>query len=91
MMRFLNVSFFLLPAGLLVGCQLDDHSPTVDVFGSYFPAWMECIVLGIIITLIVRQLFVGFKLDEHLRPAALIYLCLTVFFTLGVWLAFFKN
>ena len=90
-MRFLRFSFFLLLAGLFTGCELDDHSPTVDVFGSYFPAWMECIVLGIIITLIVRQLFVGLKLDEHLRPAPLIYLCLTILFTLAVWLAFFKN
>jgi hypothetical protein len=90
-MRFLRVSFFLLPAVLFGGCRLDDHSPTVDVFGSYFPAWMECIVLGIIITLVVRQLLIGLKLDDHLRPAALIYLCLTIFFTLGVWLAFFQN
>jgi hypothetical protein len=90
-MRIPRAILFLLPAALLSGCRMEDHSPTVDVFGSYFPAWMECIVLGIITTLIVRQFLVGFKLEEHLRPAALIYLCLTVFFTLGVWLAFFKN
>jgi hypothetical protein len=90
-MRLLRVSLFLVSMVPLAGCHLENHAPTVDVFGSYFPAWMECIVLGIILTLIVRQLLIGFKLNDHLRPAALIYLCLTIFFTLGVWLVFFQN
>ena len=70
---------------------MDAHSPTVDVLGSYFPAWMVCIVIGLGLTLIARQLFIGFKLDTHLRPAPLVYLSLLIFFTLAVWLMFFKN
>jgi len=76
---------------LLAGCSSDAHAPTVDVLGSYFPAWMVCIVLGIMLSLVARQLFIGFKLDTHLRPAPLLYLCLTVFFTLAIWLMFFRN
>ena len=75
----------------LAGCQLDAHAPTVDVLGSYFPSWMVCSVIGIFLTLIARQLFIGFKLDTHLRPAPLLYLGLAVFFTLAVWLIFFRN
>ena len=90
-MQTLRFFLLLLMTGLLAGCQGNEHSPTVDVLGSYFPAWMICIVLGLAATLIARQLFIGFKLDAHLHPAPLIYLCLLILFTLSIWLAFFKN
>jgi len=66
-------------------------APTVDVLGSYFPAWMSCIVAGLAATLVMRLLFIGFGLHEHLRPKTLIYPCLTLLFTLGAWLAFYQN
>ena len=67
------------------------HSPTVDVLGSYFPAWMVCIVAGLILTVIVRQLLIGIKLNSHLRPALLVYVCMTILWTMAVWLVFFKT
>jgi hypothetical protein len=75
---------------LLAGCH-STHSPTVDVLGSYFPAWIICIVAGLTLAIITRLILVGFKLNAYLRPAPLIYLCLTVCFTLAAWLIFFKN
>ena len=87
----LRLAALLVSALQLTGCQWDAHAPTVDVLGSYFPSWMVCIVIGIFLTLIARQLFIGFKLDTHLRPAPLLYLGLAVFFTLAVWLIFFRN
>ena len=81
----------LLPVLLLAGCGADDHAPTVDVLGSYFPAWIVCIVLGLVLTLITRQVLIGFKLHAHLRPVALVYLCLMIFYTLAIWLIVFKN
>ena len=86
-----NPAIIVFATPLLAGCQLADHAPTVDVLGSYFPSWMVCIVFGISLTLIARQLFIGFKLDTHLRPAPVLYLGLSVFFTLAVWLIFFRN
>ena len=87
----LRSNFILVTAGfLLPGCH-STHSPTVDVLGSYFPAWIFCIVMGLMLTIIARQFLTGFKLDPHLRPAPLVYLCLTICFTLAVWLIFFKN
>jgi hypothetical protein len=88
-LRFYSV--FLLGSPLLAGCGADDHSPTVDLLGSYFPAWMICIVIGLTLTVITRQLLVGFKLDAHLRWPALVYPCLMISFTLAVWLLFFQN
>jgi YtcA family len=68
-----------------------DRSPTLDVLGSYFPAWLLCIILGLALTLIARQLLVGFKLNTYLRPAALVYFCMILLFTFAAWLAFFRN
>jgi len=30
------------------------HSPTIDILGSYFPAWMVCILSGLTLTLIAH-------------------------------------
>ena len=87
-MKALQLSLTILPALLPAGCA---HSPTLDVLGSYFPAWMVCIVLGLVLTVIARQLLIGLKLNAHLRLAGLVYVCLTVLWTLVVWLVWFKN
>ena len=91
-MKPLRSSFIFPAAGLLLaGCHADAHSPTLDVLGSYFPAWVVCIVIGLALTLITRQIFIGLKINAHLRPIVLVYLCLMVFYTLGIWLLFFQN
>ena len=70
---------------------MNARSPTIDVLGSYFPAWMLCIVVGLVLTIVVRQVLIGFKLNVHLRPAGLTYVCMTILFTLAVWLVCFKD
>ena len=88
-MRTLRTKLLLLPAILLLGgCA---YSPTVDVLGSYFPAWMECIILGLVSTLIVRLLLIGFGIYAHLRLKPLVISCMAICFTLAAWLVFFKN
>jgi hypothetical protein len=91
MKTFRRSSLVLLPAVLLLwGCRsMRDRSPTIDVLGSYFPAWLLCIVAGVALTLITRRLLVGFNVQPH--PAALVYPCMILLFTLAVWLVFFRN
>jgi hypothetical protein len=67
------------------------HSPAIDVLGSYFPAWLLCIVVGVGLTIIARLLFVAWKLDSHLLPAPIVYPCLTAVFAMTLWLIFFRN
>lgn len=42
-------------------------------------------------TLIARQILIALELGAHVRPAPLVYPSLLIFFTLAVWLAFYKN
>jgi YtcA family len=67
------------------------NSPSIDVLGSYFPAWLLCIVVGIVLTIFARLLFIGWKLDAHLFPAPIVYPCLTAVFAMTTWLIFFRN
>jgi hypothetical protein len=91
-MNFLRPSLLFPPLLLLLaGCRTDDHSPTVDIVGSYFPAWIVCLVTGLVLTLITRQIFLGLKLTTHLKPIALVYLCFMVAYTLAAWLLVFQN
>jgi YtcA family len=67
------------------------HSPAIDVLGSYFPAWLLCIVVGVVLTMVARLLFIAWKLDAHLLPMPIVYPCLTAVFAMTVWLLFFRN
>jgi hypothetical protein len=65
------------------------QSPSIDVLGSYFPAWLLCIVVGVILTIVARLLFIAWKLDAYLFPAPIVYPCLAAVFAMAVWLIFF--
>src|SRR5271155_3549550 len=71
------------PMLLAAGCA---RAPTLNILGSFFPAWIFCGVLGILLTVPVRLFFVRIKLeDELLWPLILVYPCLTAFFTFTLW------
>ena len=52
------------------------HSTTVDILGSYFPAWMVCILSGLSLTLIAHWIIQVLNLRPYVGPAPLIYSCL---------------
>ena len=72
----------------LSGCA---RTPSVDVFGSYFPVWMFCLGGGIALTLVVRILLIRAKLDTELGPRALVYPSLAALFTCAIWLVGFHD
>ena len=72
---------------LATGCS---RAPTFNILGSFFPAWILCGVLGILLTVAVRVLFVRVDFEKELSPLILIYPCLAVFFTFSIWLVFFS-
>jgi hypothetical protein len=86
----LRVSLFCVLLIFLPACG-GFHSPVIDVLGSYFPAWMVCIVTGLALTLIARLLLIALKLNAGLHPAGIVYPCLMLIFTMAVWLLFYKN
>jgi YtcA family len=67
------------------------HSLTIDVLGSYFPAWMVCILSGLALTLIAHWLVQVSNLKPYLGPAPLIYSSLMIIFTFATWILFYQN
>jgi hypothetical protein len=67
------------------------HSLTVDILGSYFPAWMVCIVSGLALTFVAHWVVQVCNLKTYVGPAPLIYSCLMIIFTFATWILFYQN
>src|SRR4026208_1576549 len=81
----------LIWALIFVVRPLSPLSPTIDILGSYFPAWMICIVSGLTLTLISRWIIRAYHLEGYVFPAPLIYTCLMLIYTFGTWIVFYHN
>lgn len=69
------------------GCT---RAPSFNIIGSYFPAWILCGVVGILLAAAVRVLLVRWKLEPEMSPLIVVYPCLAAFFTFLIWLVFFS-
>jgi len=65
--------------------------PSIDVFGSYFPAWLISLAAGILLTLVASA--VGSLLD--IRPSGflrfIVDVSLILIFSISVWFFFFAG
>lgn len=75
----------LITAMLLTGCS---RAPSFDILGSFFPAWLVCVVLGLLLTVAARWLLLRARVV--LALPILTYPSLTALFTLSLWLALFR-
>jgi hypothetical protein len=69
------------------GCT---RAPSFNILGSFFPSWILCGVIGILLTVAARLFFVRIQLEQELSPLILVYPCLAAFFTFTLWLVFFS-
>ena len=71
----------------LTGCG---HAPSIDIIGSFFPVWMLCLTIAVILTFIARMFLRKFQLETEVGPLALFYPSLVTLFTSVLWLIFFR-
>jgi hypothetical protein len=71
----------------LAGCT---RAPSFNILGSFFPAWLLCGVLGVLLAVVVRTLLVRADFEKELSPLIVVYPCLAAFFTFTIWLLFFS-
>ena len=76
---------FLLGIMLSTSCS---RAPSFDILGSFFPAWLVCLVLGLLLTVAARWLFLRARVV--IAIPVLTYPSLTALFTFALWLAWFR-
>jgi hypothetical protein len=76
----------LLVPGLLLleGCS---RAPSVDLVGSFFPAWLVCLAAAVALTALLRLALLRARL--RLAYPIVVYLSLSTIFSLVLWLLFF--
>jgi hypothetical protein len=74
----------VLVALLLASCS---RAPSFDILGSFFPAWLICLILAIVLTVVARWLLLRLRIE--LALPVLVYPSLTALFTFLLWLVFF--
>lgn len=85
-MKRLFIAATLMMAVALSGC-----SCIQEIGGAYFPAWLLSILVGWLLTGIIRFILIKVGLDGWIRPRSIGYPSLVVFFTLLIYLIFFTH
>ena len=82
--QFVKRGLASLTSLLLASCS---RAPSIEILGSYFPAWLLCLTLGILLTFLSRWFLM--RLQIPVLPAILVYPSLTAMFTFALWLVFY--
>jgi hypothetical protein len=82
--RFVRPLPLLLATPLLSSCS---RAPSVEVLGSFFPAWLVCFIVAIVLTALVRLALLRLRVQAALP--LLLYPSLAALFTFLLWLIFF--
>jgi YtcA family len=80
----LVTSLFLLAAS---GCSAP---PAFNVLGSYFPSWLVCLGISIVLTFLAHAFVTRKNLADQLWPLPVVYSSLLCFFSCTLWLIFFE-
>jgi len=83
--KFCVLSVISCSTGLLSGCN---RAPSFDIVGSFFPAWLICLLVGILLASLAHWLLTRLKIA--LALPILVYPCLAALFTFLLWLIFFR-
>jgi hypothetical protein len=81
-------SRWLVPVPLLACASCD---PLIDVAGAFFPAWILCIVIGILLTVLLRLVFARTGVEPRLGPLLVVYPSLATALSLACWIIFFRR
>jgi hypothetical protein len=75
---------FVLATLPLTGCG---RAPSFDILGSFFPAWLLCFIVAILLTVASRELL---RRYVEIAWPVITYPSLTALFAFGLWLMMFR-
>lgn len=71
----------------IAGCG---RAPSFNILGSFFPAWLICMIAGVVLAAISNRVFAFFKIDNEIAWSIAVYPCLALLFACALWLIFFS-
>jgi hypothetical protein len=71
-------------------CAGCGRAPAFDIIGSFFPAWIACVTIAIVMAFVLRILLLRWKFEQEVGPVALFYPSVVVLLSCSLWLIFFR-
>src|SRR5262249_51812177 len=62
------------------------HCPALNIFGTFFPSWMLCGLIGIVAVFIVSKVLPAVQTDRWVGPRLLVFPSIALVVTAAVWL-----
>jgi hypothetical protein len=81
-----KTSFFAVAALFLTACD-----PMLSLEGSFWPAWIICILAGLASSMLLMWQLVRYRLAQYLGPPLLIAPSLWALCTFVIWLLFYST
>jgi hypothetical protein len=72
---------------LCTGCG---RAPSIDIIGSFFPVWMVCLTIAIVLASILRLVLLRYQFESEIGPVALFYPSVVILLSCLLWLIFFR-
>jgi hypothetical protein len=71
-------------------CSGCSRAPSVSIIGSFFPVWMICLIIGVVIAFVARSLLLRRQLESHVGPLWLFYPCSVILSACLLWLILYR-
>jgi hypothetical protein len=78
-------------AGLMLLCACVGCDPIINIAGANFPSWLFCAIVGGIVAIAFRPVFVTLGIEPYLWPLPAVYIALAVLTACIVYLTFFRS
>lgn len=76
-----------LVAPAMTGCSA---APSINLLGSYFPSWIVCLGIAVVLTFLAHVYVTKKNFAEKLWPLSIVYTALLCLLTCTLWLTFFR-
>src|ERR1700733_2601896 len=86
-----NVCYLLSDICYPEGTPIGSYTPDLDVYGSCFPAWLICLLVGVMLTILVSQIGRVLDLATVRMLGLLLPVSLILIFSITTWFLFFAT
>jgi hypothetical protein len=86
-----NILYLLSGVCYPESAPIGSYTPSLDVYGSYFPAWLICLMTGVILTICLSLIGRVFNLVATRLFVPLVPISLILIFSITTWLLFFST